>query len=489
MSYGRGASAWVLTLISSWIIVVSQWVLSIGMVPLILRRRRHRPTVALAWLLMVFAVPLIGAILYLMVGEVRLGGRRSRKFTEARRLIETAAHSEMHKPHVVRPKIREDDRDIVRLTERLSNMPVLGGNDVRFIADPGEMIESLVREIDAAAHHVHLLYYIFESDQAGMKVAGALARASARGVVCRVLVDDAGSRFTFTRAERLMREAGVRTQRMLHVSFVRLILARIDIRNHRKLAVIDGTIAYVGSQNIIDPRTGMKRRRRREDLTVRLIGPVVMALQTIFTEDWYAELGEHLEGPDIYPRPLTTTGDSVQIAPSGPGYPTEAFGQLIVAAIHQSNERVTMSTPYLIPDESTLQALCIAALRGVRVEVIVPLESDSRLADAASRAYFDVLMDAGVRVYQHQGGMLHSKTLAVDDSFALVGSGNLDVRSFALNYELSIVLYGPKVTEQLREHQEVYLAGSVALDPEAWNNRPTIRRFFDTLASLISPLL
>lgn len=471
----------------AWSIFVIEWLIALAMVPVVLRKRR--PTVALAWLLVLFMLPIIGLCMYLLVGETRLGKRRARRYAEARRVVETVPHREMHKPHVVEPRIRAEQRDLVRLAERLSHMPVLGGNNVEMYARGGEMIEALLRDIASAKNHVHLLYYIFASDTTGFRIADALAEAVRRGVTCRVLVDDGGSKFMFAKVEAAMRSAGVQVRRMLPVSIPRMLLSRLDVRNHRKLAVIDGTIAYVGSQNIIDEGCLPGRASEWRDLTVRVVGPAVIALQTVFTEDWYAETDEHLEGPEIYPPPAVSSGVALQIAPSGPDTTREAFGHIIVSAIHESRERVTITTPYFVPDEPTLQALRIAALRGVEVEIVVPLRSDARVVDAACRAYFDALLEVGISVYRHSPGILHSKSLTVDDSFALIGSGNLDIRSFALNYELNILMYGQRVTEQLRRHQLAYLSESAIVSPKEWANRPFLPRMIDGCANLLSPLL
>jgi cardiolipin synthase len=335
---------------------------------------------------------------------------------------------------------------------------------------------------------VHLLYYIFAQDRTGIRVADALRSAAARGVACRVLVDDAGSRGRFAKIEASMRDGGVDVRRLLPVSILRVPFKRIDIRNHRKLAVIDGRVSFVGSQNIVDAHLS-KRLGAYEDLTVRLVGPAVMGLQMTFLDDWLAETGEQLQGKEFYPPSKAGAGVAVQIVRSGPPFPNDAFSHLIVAAISESHERVTITTPYFVPDEPTMAALRIAALRGVLLQVVVPRKSDAGLVDAACRAYFASLLEVGVRVYRHGPGVLHSKVLTVDDSFALVGSSNLDQRSFGLNYELNVLLFGPKVTEQLIEHQERYLAKSARVVEEAWRRRPRHERLLDNVASLFSPLL
>jgi cardiolipin synthase len=470
-----------------WIIYTLDWVIALALLPLIMRKPRH--AVKLAWIAVIFALPFVGAGFYLLFGENRFGHSRVRRRGEVKKLINLVERSARVAPHIVAPRIRAEHADLARLTERLGDLPALGGNTVSMLGGGDEMIDALIADIDRAKDHAHLMYYIFAGDRTGLRVAEALNRAVGRGVTCRVLVDDAGSRSTFSKVERFLIGGKVLVRRMLPASILRVPLRRMDVRNHRKLAVIDGTVAYVGSQNIVDASAASRPRDVYHDLTVCVKGPAVMALQMTFLDDWLAETGESIEDDRLFPRSVSETGIAVQIVRSGPPYPPESFSHVIVAAIHEAGERVTITTPYFVPDESTYSALRIAALRGVRVEVVLPRKSDSSLVDAAARAHFNLLLDVGVHIYRHAPGVLHSKTLAVDDSFALIGSGNMDQRSFGLNYELNVLLFGAKVTEQLRVHQDRYIAASTTINGEKWQRRPKVQRAVDSVASLFSPLL
>ncbi|MBL8747146.1 MAG: PLDc N-terminal domain-containing protein, partial [Phycisphaerae bacterium] len=379
----------------AWTLIAVDWGLALALVPFIMRKQR--PVVKLAWIAFVFALPFVGSLFYILIGESRLGHARVRRRGEIRRLINKTARSELVAPHVVAPRTSAEHADLTRLTERLGDIPVLGGNRVTILGGGDEMIDALVKDIEQARHHVHLLYYIYAGDRTGLRVAEALRSAAKRGVVCRVLIDDAGSWGRLGRVDEYMLEGGVIVRRALPVSILRVPFKRIDVRNHRKLAVIDGLVSYVGSQNIIDAFLS-KELGAYEDLTLRVTGPAVMALQMTFVDDWLAETSEQLEGESYYPRIESEPGMALQIVRSGPPYPPDAFSHLITAAIHESNERVTVTTPYFIPDEPTIAALRIAALRGVKVEVMVPMKSDAWIGDAAARAHFDTLLEVGVNV-------------------------------------------------------------------------------------------
>ena len=275
---------------------------------------------------------------------------------------------------------------------------------------------------------------------------------------------------------------------MLPVNFIRRGLARIDLRNHRKVAVIDGRIGWTGSQNIVDPSYGHKDLVWH-DMMLRLDGPVVLQLQQIFAEDWYCETDAELEGESIFVDPQVTGEGVLQTLPSGPTYDTENYQRLVVAAIYGARQRVIITSPYLVPDEPLLQALQIAVLRGVRVQMVVPRKSDQRLPDLAARSYYDDMLSMGVELYLHQSGLLHSKSMTVDDSLALVGSGNFDIRSFRLNFELNILAYGPNVTAYLRNTQQRYIDESFELDLERWRTRARWKKTAEPIAKLFSPLL
>jgi len=494
-----------------FILIAGEWLIRIGMTPIVVRKRAAAP--ALSWLAIIYFIPYVGAVLYLLIGEIDLGKRRSQRHATAaehlrKRLDDrlpqggTAEHDEQ--------LVARAQRDIVELCRRVGGSPVLGGNAVEPVADTEEFIDRLADDIDAAQSSVHLLYYIIGPSGSVDRALAALERAAKRGVECRVLADGVGSKhFLNHRAPRL-RKAGVRVQPCLAVNIFRRALARMDVRNHRKLAVIDGRAAYVGSHNLIEAaygqttsHTGAAVRVTREvggssgslphgpwhDLSARLTGPAVAELQAVFLEDWHAETGETLTGDHLFPEIEPAGSTPIQVAPSGPAGRPAAFRWLAVAALHEADEQVTLTSPYMALDESTLRALQLTAMRGVDVRLVLPEKSNSPLAAAACRACYAELLDAGVRIFLHTKGLLHAKTMTIDDAFTLGGSGNLDMRSFLLNFELNTILYGKTASDRVRAQQEEYLAASRELTLEEWNRRSRWRHTLDRLAMLASPLL
>ena len=317
----------------------------------------------------------------------------------------------------------------------------MAGNAISLMSDTDVAVDRLVADIDAAEHHVHLLFYIFKDDVVGRRVGGALIRAAQRGVVCRVLADAVGSRHMFRHLAPFLRANGVRIRPMLPANLWRLPFKRLDLRNHRKLAVIDGRVALTGSQNIVEASYGHKRAGVWHDVMARVTGPVVRQLQAIFLEDWFYESGELLEDAALFPDCPIDGPVAIQVVPTGPDQPNELFQDLIVRAIFLARRRVVITSPYFVPSESMLLALRLAALRGVEVDLAVPKRSDHRVIDAAGSFYWEHLMRYGVRVFLFQEGMLHAKTLTVDDELAMFGSANYDIRSFNLNFELNLFVH------------------------------------------------
>jgi cardiolipin synthase A/B len=465
---------------------ISEWLLRLVMLLVVTRRRE--PAAAMAWLLVIFFSPWVGLVLYWLIGENRLPRRRIEAREHAReKLREVASRFEQH-PSVVRPELGPEAAAAVVLAERLGDMPILGGNAVTLIADTNELIDRLVADIDAAEHHVHLLFYIYANDATGQRVADALHRAVRRGVACRVLVDAAGSRRMLKTLAPELASQGVEVISALKVGLFRRRVARIDLRNHRKIAVIDSRIGYAGSQNIVSADYGHKDLAWA-DLMVRLVGPTVLELQAVFVTDWHSESGQFLDDDSIFPAPKLAGTVPVQAVPSGPNFATENFQRMVVATLYTARHRVIITTPYFVPDRPLMQALEVAVLRGVQVDLIVPRRSDQRIVAAASRAYYDDLLAAGVHLHLYDKGLLHSKTISIDDRFAIIGSDNLDIRSFELNFEISLLFYSPEVAEQLRAQQLVYMEGAFELTAERWAENPAWKRRTYDVAKLMSPLL
>jgi len=472
----------------SWslLLYLSEWIIRVVMlfeVP----RRRH-PNSAMAWLLVVFFLPWPGLVLYWLIGSNRLPLRRIKLHTRIlNRLHSVSQRLERH-PSIVRPALRHRAMEAVKLAEHLGYMPILGGNDVELISQTEAFINRLVSDIDAAEKHVHLLFYIFADDATGRHVVEALIRAVRRGVKCRVLVDAVGSRPFLKRLAHEMRSGGIELHEALPVGIFRRRMARLDLRNHRKLAVIDGRVGYTGSQNIVDAGYGHKDLAWL-DLMVRLRGPILVELQAVFVTDWHFETGAFLDDDEIFPEIEPAGEIAVQTLPSGPNYPTENYQRMVVAALHSAERRVTITTPYFVPDEAFLQALETAVLRGVEVELVMPRKLDQRLVAAATRSYWDDLLELGVKLYLYNQGLLHAKTMCIDESIAFIGSSNFDIRSFSLNFEINLLFYGPEVAMQLYAQQRLYIQDSFQLTADRWAQRSALKKLFQNVARLLSPLL
>jgi cardiolipin synthase len=450
--------------------------------------RRRRPTAALVWLLVVFFQPWIGLAFYLLIGQNSLPRRRIEEHAELLTKLEALRDRFEGHPYTAKPAVPAEAQATLVLAERIGYMGILSQNDAEIIVDSDETIDRLIADIDTAEHHVHLLFYIFVEDETGNRVAEALLRAVKRGVRCRVLVDAVGSKKMLRSLGKQMREWGIEVAACLPVRLYRVFMKRMDLRNHRKVAVIDGRVAYTGSQNIVSAGYGRKDMEWR-DMMVRMTGPIVLELQVVFLEDWYFDSGHLLDTDRVFPDPVPTGSTDIQTLPSGPNYPTENYQRLVVSALHTARERVIITTPYFVPDLAFLQALEVAALRGVQVDLVVPQRCDQIVVGAAARGYYEDLLSMGVNLHLHTDGLLHAKTMSIDDSFAFIGSSNFDIRSFALNFEINMIFFGADETERLRVEQERFIEQSRVLTLEEWQAEPAFKRIGQNIAKLMSPLL
>ncbi|NLZ17902.1 MAG: cardiolipin synthase [Desulfobulbaceae bacterium] len=459
-------------------------------------------SITMAWLLIIVFLPFLGYVLYMLFGENRLPERRLRRMRESRVLY-------LRAPESLLPFIEDDWHggnllysSLHRLAQQTFGMPALRDNALQLYAKPTDFFKALILDIDQAQTSCYLQFYIWCTGGEADAVAEALIRAAQRGVDCRVLLDDIGSRsFLRSRAARIMRQAGVRVENSLPAALIWMFFTRLDIRNHRKLVVIDNTIAYSGSQNMADPSFFKPEAGVGEwiDLMVRLTGPVVGELKAVFAHDWFQEttefipLGEismpdHADAARFEPEPMVQHAP-VQLAPSGPGDTPNAIHSLLLTTIYSARSQLTLTTPYFIPDDGVVEALQAAAHRGVDVRLIVPVRCDSRLAQHASRARFEELARAGVRICLFAGGLLHAKTICVDKQVALIGSVNLDMRSFWLNFEATLIVYCADFAKLLATEQERYMEHASELDLVAFSRRGWWPQFKENICLLLSPLL
>jgi cardiolipin synthase len=472
---------------SDWslLYLASEWVIRLAMLLYVPQRRSA--AASRTWLLFIFLLPWPGLVLYALVGRIRLPELRRKLQAQAELQIEKA-QAQIGKRIILEPDLPAQLRIIPQQARKLGCFETFAGNALEFLRDYEASIDRLIEDIDSANKHVHLLTYIYLIDRTGRKVTEALKRAANRGVDCRVLLDAVGSRVALERLGPELRAAGVEVRSMLPVGLFRRNAARFDLRNHRKVIVIDGSIGYIGSQNIADP--AFVRNYSNEELVARVTGPVVSQLQAVFLADHYLETEEALDREELFPE-LESTGDSIaQLVPSGPGYGQENGRDLIISMLYEARHRIVIVTPYFVPDEPFLQAMCSAGQReNVRVHLVVSKHANQLITQFAQRSYYEDLMDAGIEIHLYRPHFLHAKLLTIDDHIALVGSTNMDIRSFALNAEINLLIYDRQVVKHLKKIQEDYFANSERLTLEIWHKRSVLAKIAQNTGRLMDSFL
>jgi len=451
---------------------------------------------ALAWIILIFFLPFAGALIYLVLGEKRLGRKRTQR-AASRWGRYSRWLRELPRPEPdERSGLSPEAAAVSRLPEGLLGIPVLPGNRLEIMDAAEPILRSIIADIDRARHFCHLEFYIWNEGGTADEVCEALMRAATRGVTCRVLLDAMGSaKFLKSPWARRLRESGVEIGVALAVSPVRMLFVRFDLRLHRKIVVIDDDIAYTGSLNLVDPRFFKQEAGVGQwvDAMARIEGPAVLILNALFMWDWDVETGRDLKALQDPAKVGIDANQgvaaNVQVVPSGPGRAGDSVHQLLLMSIYAARKELSMTTPYFVPDEAITSALLAAARRGVDVTLILPAKNDSRLVHYTCRSHFDELLDAGVRIFGFQGGLLHTKSAVVDGEISLFGTVNLDIRSFWLDFEVTLCVYDLQFAEKLLALQQKYIEDSQEIDPDAWHNRPAKERFKENLARLSSPLL
>jgi len=457
--------------------------------------RKRAASVSIAWLVVILLIPIGGAIIYLLFGENRLGERRANRLIQNRPIIKEWSEALQNKPVINWDFVNPECIPLDRLVIAATGIPTMPGNRLELIDQADTFFAHLIADINQARSSCYLEFYIFNTGGLVDGLVDALFQAQQRGVTCRMLVDSIGSKeFLRSPLAKRMRASGIQVVEALPAGIIRALFMRIDLRNHRKIAIIDGEIAYTGSQNLVDPRFFKQQEGLGEwvDAMVRITGPAVELLTAAFMFDWLLEKKQRLIDyrgtTDIHP--VTPAGQAlVQLAPSGPGYGEDTIHNLLLTTIYAARKELLLTTPYFVPDNAILAALKSAAQRGVAVTLIVPARNDSRLVHYASRARYDTLAQAGVRIMNFSGGLLHTKTITVDGDFCLFGSVNLDMRSFWLNFEMTLFIYDKNFTDQIKALQRHYLKQATPHDNVAFQARPFGERLLENIALLVGPLL
>ncbi len=477
-------------------LAIAGWVIILG--ALIVVPFRRSVAEARSWLLVFFAIPPVALLLYFIIGRPEHSAVRKARFAKLPAII-TRSLGWRDVPE----RVAEADEQAMALTDKqidssklahaLAGMPLLPGNKLELLPDYDGSIDRMITDIDAATGHVHLEFYIFAADATGRKVMDALVRAKGRGVTCRVLVDAMGSFTSAHLVERRMKKAGIAIHRILPLAR-RWNSSRIDLRNHRKIAVIDGRIGYTGSQNIINAAdgkasSGSGSSMANKELVVRCEGPIVSALQAVFVADWFLETEVELAGESLYAAEEHVGDIPAQLLPSGPDFQKGGIDLYFTNAIYDANDAVVITTPYFIPNDALIAAMKTAILRGVSVTLIVPMRTDSKLVTLAQRSYFANLLEAGVDILIYDKGFLHAKHMRIDHCLAIIGSSNMDQRSFELNAEVSLIAYNEPAARALETVEQAYARDGHYLDADAWLKRPIYVKVLENCARMMSDLL
>jgi cardiolipin synthase len=478
------SSAWTTMLT---VVVTMLEALSFMLIPVVILRARE-PLAAVAWILGIILVPGLGGILYLAIGTTRLAQKTRRK-KATREALE--AQFPTLAAHEVRPQPDKDrlPDELMTLACRVVDTRPTWGNEVQVITDTNRAYGLQEQAIREARNHIHLEYYIFQPDETGIRFRDLLIAKAREGVRVRFLYDAVGSMRLGRRFLRPMRQAGIQADCFLPVNLLRRRWV-FNLRNHRKVMVVDGEIGFTGGVNVGNEYIGRKSQFGYwRDTHMMLRGPAVLQMQQVFAADWFFATDEELVAPELFP-PAGERGDqTVQIVASGPDLPVDATLELFFTAISSARRHVLIETSYFVPPESIRVALESAAHRGVHVQLILPARSAHLTALLAAHSYYQDLLAAGAEIFEYSEGLLHAKMITVDGEWSYVGSANLDNRSLRLNFEVGVVFYSPAMAARLEEIFRADLARSQPLDLQSWSQRNIARRLMENTCRLLSPVL
>ena len=459
---------------------------TVTIIGVILSENRN-PLKSLAWVTVLFLLPIVGIILYLFFGRSiknkRMISRRNRRKL---RKYEKSPNVDKHSLNLT-----DESLQMINLAGTLAASPYYPDNTVEIFTDGASKFESFKRDLRNARHSINIQYYIFEDDAIGQEIRDILVERHKAGVEVRVIYDHVGSFKVKSSFFKKMKQDGLQAYPFLKVSFPQLG-TRINWRNHRKICIIDGSIGYIGGMNIADRYIdGGKKFDRWRDTHLRITGPAVRALRFSFAIDWNF-MGQPLLENDtnqIYTPEVNAPRAGIQLLTSGPTSQWSNIAFMFHKAIASAKKRVYVQTPYFLPTEGLLKALQVAALAHVDVRVMVPRHSDSKMLTYATYSYIAESLQAGIKIYFYEGGMLHAKTMIIDDEFSSVGSTNFDFRSFECNFETNVFIYSKEVKAQLSEIFRNDLEKSTRITPFEWRKRPYTQKTAESIVRLLSPIL
>jgi cardiolipin synthase len=496
--------------------------------------------VAIAWIAILYTLPLFGLIAYILVGEPMVGRRYRQRMDQARLLMNEMAERERLIFDQGKELLPEHYRGVSQIGTRWTGFGVFSDHQMQLLTHPSAIFKRLIDDIDAAQRSVLMEFYIIYPKGRILDVLQALIAAAKRGIECHILIDSVGSFSFFNSAEHKdLERAGVFVHQSLPVGLFKTLFKRSDLRNHRKIVVIDEYIGYIGSFNLVDPKFFKQDKDIGQwiDVAIRSFSQQPINIATAMAKVVITDIGaessdnldalhqrvnsytrklyvrhptindmnsrvkvlenaaDHIEQPSagamsiVIPQMPVVEGVIAQLIPSAPQVTAHVIYNTLVTIIHRANKRIRITTPYFVPDEALSGALVTAAKRGVEVTIIIPEKVDSFLVQHASQAYYQELLEAGVTIALFKGGLLHAKTVVIDDDYCLFGTVNIDMRSFYLNMEVSMAIYTPEMVAQVADCQETYLQSCRFLELDEWQQRRDYERLFDNVVRLFSPLL
>lgn len=475
--------------------IIFEWALRI--LALFVVPRNRRPNSGMSWILFIALVPVIGWVGFLIFGSSKLPrNRRDAQDSLDRYIVQAikqVSDQWEQSAHLLAAKPPEKYANSIDLGSGLTHLPLFAGNKLEALPEYDTTISRIIHDIKRARHYILVEYYILALDAATEPLFTALETAATQGIKVRVLYDAFGSRKFPRKDEMLSRlsQAGIEAHAMLPIRLPGKGYTRPDLRNHRKLVVIDGQVGYTGSMNMIQRNYHRKDDIVYDELVVRIEGPVTAQLEAVFLNDWLAETGQFLtdQAGNITDQ-LQSKGDALaHVIPSGPGYDYENNRQFFASLFYAAKHQITIVNPYFVPDESLITALISAAKRGVRVVLLNSEAIDQIMVAHAQRSYYEQMLKAGVEIYLYKKpALLHSKFTIIDNDACFVGSSNMDIRSFELNQELTLTSYDASFVRSMQRVAGGYLKKSRKVNKAGWSKRPPRKQLLDNIARLTSSL-
>lgn len=478
----------------NWIAQNSLWINIVLALIIIYSNRRRPPRSTMLWVMMIAIFPIIGFFPYLLLGQ---DTRRRKLFHQKESLdVDVLQHALIKWDEATTHVPLEDEGrfqdylELIRLNVRTGLTNLSGDNEVEAIFDGRTKFMRLIRDIDEAQEEINFQYYILKSDNLGSIVIEALMRAARRGVTVRVLTDGVGGRDLSKEMRRMMQEVGIQIG-IFYPSFLRYINLRLNYRNHRKIVTIDERIGYIGGFNVGDEYIGRYSRFGYwRDTHLRIVGSAVADLKMRFLQDWSFVRGEPESAQCEVTAHPSEKGDAFcQLVYSGPDTPLANIKLSMLKMIASADDVIFIQTPYFIPDQSIFEALVLALQQGVEVNLMIPNRPDHPVVFPATMSFAGALLRAGANVYRYENGFLHSKMMIIDDYVALVGSCNVDERSFSLNFEASELIYSPKINAALKRAFQEDIQVSTLLTPSVYASRSIMLKIKEPICRLFAPLL